>query len=120
MATTKKAVVSNSVVKKSEAPQKKRAIKKINAEQIQDVYVDGMANLMAGPTTAKISFYTTVNVTEAEETRKMTLRLVMSTDVMIDMVTKLRSSILKNEGSLNSGLESRKAKIFGLVEKLKD
>jgi len=119
MATTK-AVVKRSVVKKSVSSPSKRTIKKVNAEQIQDVFVDGMSNLMAGPTTAKISFYTTVNVTETEETRKMTLRLVMSTDVMIDMVAKLRSSILKNEGTLNGGLDSHKTKIFGFIEKLKD
>jgi hypothetical protein len=124
MTTTKKAVTKGMVAKNADANREisspsKKTIKKVNAEQIQDVFVDGMSNLMAGPTTAKISFYTTINSNKTEETRKIALRLVMSTDVMIDMVEKLRTSIMKNEGTLSSGLDSHKNKTLGLVDKLK-
>src|SRR3989338_7232874 len=91
----KKVVTKNTNAKKIASSPTKRTIKKVNAEQIQDVYIDGMANLMAGPTISKISFYTIIDASETEETRKIALRLVMSTEVMIDIDrkrTRLNSS----------------------------
>lgn len=117
---TKKVVTKNTDAKKIVHSPAKRTIRKVNAEQIQDVYVDGMANLMAGPTISKISFYTVIDASETEETRKIELRLVMSTDVMIDMVSKLRASMMKNESVLNSVLDSHKNKTLALMDKLKD
>lgn len=120
MTTAKKIVVKKTVAKKSNLQPDMRTIKKINEEQIQDVYIDGMSSLMAGPSISKISFYNTIEASETEETRKVSLRLVMPTDVMIDMVLKLRTSMIKNEKTLNDGLDSRKNKTVELMVKLKD
>lgn len=129
MTTAKKVIVKKTVVKKMVAKNaganqvipsaNKRTIHKVNTEQIQDIFIDGMSNLVAGPATAKISFYSTISASETEETRRMEVRLVMTTDVMIDIVEKLRSSIMKNEEKLKNGLDSHKIKTLGLVDKLK-
>lgn len=97
----------------------KKSIIKVNTEQIQDIFVDGMSNLSAGPAVVKISFYTNISSSETEIVRKTSLRLVMETTVMIDMVAKLQASILKNAGKLSGSLDMYKSETLELVDKLK-
>jgi hypothetical protein len=119
MTITKKVVTRKVAAKKTTSPTPTRTIHKVNADQIKDVYIDGMSNLVAGPSIAKISFYSTISASETEETRMTALTLVMSTDVMIDIVAKLRSSIMTNEETLKTGLDSHKKKSLDSVDKLK-
>ena len=114
-AVAKKTVVKKAVVKKAVIGKSSRIIKTMEVDGVQDIYIDGMSSLMVGPSMAKISFHTTINASEDEELRKISLRLVMSSEVLIAMVEKLQSSIQKNKKNLINGLEAHQQKMLDLI-----
>lgn len=123
MTTVKKKVVKKIATKKTDVKNStsqppKRRIVKVNTEQIQDIFIDGMSNLSVGEV-VKITFYSVISSSETEIIRKPAFRLVMEHRVMIDMVVKLKGSILRNADKLSSVLDTHKKEILTLVDNLK-
>jgi len=116
----KKVAVNKTNVKKSTSQSPKRRVVKAETEKIQDVFVDGMSNLSAGIEVVKITFYTDISSSETEVIRKHAFRLVMENSVMIDMVAKLKGSILKNADKYSVALDDHKKEILTLMDSLKE
>lgn len=122
MSTEKKVIVRKAtakkvIAKKASPSVSKKVINVIGREEARDVFVDGMAEIMSGPTISKISFHTTINSNAKEETRKIALRLVMSTDAMLKMVENFQSAIHVNKEAIIRGATSHQQKILGLINK---
>lgn len=113
MATLKKAIV-----KKAPQPEKKKVIKLAGDDELRDLFVDGMTAMMFGPTIAKITFHSTIDSDGNEDRARAALRLVMSTETLIKMVSDLTATLQKNKKNLLEGATSPRQKTIDLLNKL--
>lgn len=111
MTTTKK------IATKQKTNQQSNRNIKIIDERAKDIYVDGISALMTGPTITKISFHTTIESDDEDETREIVLRLVMSTESMLRLVENLKSTTQRNRETLTNGVNSHHQRMLDLLEK---
>lgn len=101
--------------KKTSSSESKKAIRMVKLDDVQDIYVDGMSGLMSGPTVTKLAFFVVVNSAKAEETRALKLRLILPTDVTLEMVSKLQEAFENNKQMMLDGVDDHKRKIATIL-----
>jgi hypothetical protein len=74
---------------------------------VEDIYADGVADVMTGPAITKINFYSVESVTKnkdgkIEEKRRKSISVVMPTVSFLSLLQKSLESIKQNREALSS------------------